>query len=160
MNTTSDGFDLRLHVGTIEPYFMVKKGIFRYRVEGNSVERVQPIVINGRGFVDAWLQAPWTDAKKWTSAESIELAEKAHAHFAKDHTNVSYEYGPVRSCTMKDSYEVEIDREPGGPTFYMIKSGINSFTLTAVSKKLTDAAVAPTSCKSTNRERPSTRSHP
>ena len=133
-----DGFELRVDVGTIESYVMVKKGIFRYQINGDTVERLQPIAMNGRDFVDEWLQAPWIDAKKWSAAESLPALEKIHKEFTKSRTTenqfVGYEYGPVRSCTLKGRYQVEIDADPGRPMFFAIEQGTNSFTLLNLAK--------------------------
>ncbi|HEV2618868.1 MAG TPA: hypothetical protein VGU23_02905, partial [Acidobacteriaceae bacterium] len=73
-----DGFELRLDVSTIELEQVIRKGVFRYRVEGDSVMRVQPIAIDGRGFVDVWLQAPWSDAQRWSVAEGLPTFAKVH----------------------------------------------------------------------------------
>jgi hypothetical protein len=133
MTAKEDGFELRLDVGTIESDAMVRKGIFRYRVVGNSVERLQPIAVNGRDFVDGWLQASWKEAKKWGVTERLPEFEKVHEDFARDRASkewkIAYSYGPVRACTAKGRYEVAIDADPGGQMFFEIQQGRNSFTL-------------------------------
>jgi hypothetical protein len=131
MTARADGFDFRADVGTIETEQLVRKGIFRYRVEGDTVERVQPIAVDGRGFVDAWLQAPWSEAKQWSLAEGLAGFEKVHEAFARGRkdSSVGYNYGPVRGCLMQGRYEVEMDATPGGPQFYAIKQGQNGYTM-------------------------------
>jgi len=126
-----NGFELRLDVGTIESEQMVRKGVFRYVVDGDTVRRVGPIAVDGRGFVDEWLQLPWSEAKQWSVPEGLEGFEKAHEAFARGHkdASVTYSYGPVRACLMKGQYEVEIDAEPGGKQFYDIREGTNGYTL-------------------------------
>ena len=129
--TRADGFELRADVGTIETEQMTRKGVFRYKVSGDTVERVQPIAVDGRGFVDAWLQAPWSEAKRWSVAEGAAGFEKVHEAFARGRkdASVTYSYGPVRACSVKGRYEVEIDAEPGGPQFYAIEQGQNGYTM-------------------------------
>jgi hypothetical protein len=126
-----NGFELRLDVGTIETEQMVRKGVFRYAVDGDTVRRVQPIAIDGRGFVDAWLQAPWSEAKDWSLPEGLAGFEAAHEAFERGRKDacVAYSYGPVRACTMKGQYEVEIDADPGGKQFFEIREGTNGYTL-------------------------------
>jgi hypothetical protein len=125
------GFELRAEVSTIDLDQLVRKGIFRYDVAGGTVRRVQPIAVDGRGFVDAWLQAPWSEAKDWSLPEGLAGFEKAHEAFARSRKdgNVTYSYGPVRSCLMKGQYEVEIDADPGGPQFYAIREAQNGYTM-------------------------------
>jgi len=126
-----NGFELRLDVGTIESEQMTRKGVFRYVVDGDTVRRVGPIAVDGRGFVDEWLQLPWSEAKQWSVAEGSEGFEKAHEAFARGRkdASVTYSYGPVRACLMKGQYEVEIDAEPGGKQFYDIREGPNGYTM-------------------------------
>ena len=126
-----NGFELRLDVGTIESEQMTRKGVFRYVVDGDTVRRVAPIAVDGRGFVDAWLQSPWSEAKQWSVPEGLEGFEKAHEAFARGHkdASVTYSYGPMRACLMKGQYEVEIDAEPGGKQFYDIREGPNGYTM-------------------------------
>ncbi len=126
-----DGFELRVDVGTIETEQMVRKGIFRYRVDGDRVERVAPIAVDGRGFVDAWLQAPWSEAQRWSLPEGAAGFEQAHAAFEKGAKDaaVTYAYGPVRACLVKDRYEVEMDAKPGGAQFYAIEERPGGYIL-------------------------------
>jgi len=127
----TNGFELRVDVFTIEVEQIVRKGVFRYVVDGDTVQRVGPIAVDGRGFVDEWLQLPWSEAKQWSIAEGAEGFEKAHETFAQGHkdASVTYSYGPVRGCLMKGQYEVEIDAEPGGKQFYDIREEPNGYTL-------------------------------
>ena len=126
-----NGFELRAEVSTIETAEIERKGIFRYQVDGDTVRRVQPIAMDGRGFVDEWLQAPWSEAKEWSLPEGLAGFQKAHEAFERGRkdVSVSYSYGPVRACLMKGQYEVEIDADPGGPQFYAIREGQNGYTL-------------------------------
>jgi hypothetical protein len=131
MTLRGNGFELRAEVSTIELEQLVRKGIFRYDIDGDTAQRVQPIAVDGRGFVDAWLQAPWSEAKDWSLPEGLAGFEKAHEAFARSRkdSSVTYNYGPVRSCLMKGLYEVEIDADPGGPQFYAIREAPNGYTM-------------------------------
>ncbi len=131
LSARPDGFELRLDVGTIESEQMVRKGVLRYKVDGDRVERIAPIAVDGRGFVDAWLQAPWSEAKQWSAVAGAMQFTAVHAEFEQGHNDasVTYSYGPVRSCFDKSRYEVEIDATPGGPEFYAIQEGSGGYTL-------------------------------
>jgi hypothetical protein len=126
-----NGFELRAEVVTIETDQVFRKGVYRYAVDGDTVRRVQPIAVDGRGFVDAWLQAPWNDAKEWSLPEGLAGFQKAHDAFERGRkdANTTYSYGPVRACLMKGQYEVEIDADPGGRQFYAIREGQNGYML-------------------------------
>lgn len=123
MMARPEGFELRAQVGTIETDQLTRRGVFRYKVSGDAVERIQPIAVDGRGFVDAWLEAPWSSAKNWSAAEGLAGFERAHEAFTKAHNagSVTYTYGPVRACSTKGRFEVEMNADPGGPQFYAIQ---------------------------------------
>ena len=67
MKQTTDGFELRMEVYTPDTTLITRPGIYRYRVTATEFERVQPIALNGRDFVDEWLQSPWSDSKNWSA---------------------------------------------------------------------------------------------
>lgn len=54
-----------------------------------------------------------------------------------------YSYGPVRACSMKGQYEVEIDADPDGKQFYAIREGQNSYTLVNFSTKQDERCSGP-----------------
>jgi hypothetical protein len=57
-----DGFDLRLEVGMLDVDIMTRRGVYRYRTTGKKIERIQPIAMNGRDFIDEWVKVKWSDA--------------------------------------------------------------------------------------------------
>src|SRR5579871_732803 len=47
-----DGFELRMQVNSLDLDLLTRRGIYRFQLIGNRLERIQPIAINGRDFVD------------------------------------------------------------------------------------------------------------
>lgn len=141
------GFDLRLQGGTIEGDVMTRMTIYRYRWNGTTMQREQPVAMNGRDFVDEWIQAPWTDAATWTK-QSRQLHELHEAYNTArnapydEKKSIIYGYGSVLACQDdKNHFQVEIDHsKPGGvdtdiPEYFQIEQGKNSFTLLDASSK-------------------------
>jgi hypothetical protein len=104
--------------------------------------RVQPIAMNGRDFVDEWLESPWDDASRWSAAAGLAPLQQVHEKIAAlrnaDDSPLLI-FGPVRGCTdSKAHYQVELDEEwvddkgnsrSGSPTYFQIEEGKNSFTM-------------------------------
>ena len=146
MRQTPDGFALRLDINTIETGVLFRLAIYRYRVQGGTVERVQPIANNGRDFVDGWLQSPWVDAAKWSSQDSIASLQMEHKRFAdsrKPDDSPMLSYGPVTRCSdSKAHFQMELVAErwdgkaahPLPSTYFQIQQGANSFTMLSASE--------------------------
>jgi len=149
MKSTPDGFQLRLEVGTVESDIMTRVGIFRYRVVGGQVERIQPVANNGRDFVDQWLQVPWSEAVKWSDSTFATSLQKEHDtvyEWSKTTTgdSPSLSYGPVVGCSdRKDHFQMTLfavkllnQRQiPVSTTYFQIEQGKNSFTMLSASQK-------------------------
>jgi hypothetical protein len=129
------GFELRLETGQLDLEYMTRLGIYRYRVIGDSLQRVQPIALNGKDFVDEWLQSNWSDAVRWSATTHLGDLQKTHAEDAKriapkSGDDAVLSYGPVLPCSGDPKhFQVEFDRDPGKPTYFQIEQGDNSFTM-------------------------------
>lgn len=138
-----DGFELRVEIGMRDMDVMTRTGIFRYKIDGNQVTRVQPVSMNGRDFVDQWLQSKWPEASAWSDPQALPALEQAHRQLlalldAKDDP-ASATFGAVRGCSNdRDTYQVQLDLATGKSQdkteshYFLVRSGANSFTLQAV----------------------------
>jgi len=142
MNAEPGGFELRMTGNSIDVNTIMRPVIYRFQLQGSQLIRVQPIALNGRDFVDEWLESPWDDASRWSAAAGSAPLQQVHEKIAAlRNTDDSplLTFGPVRSCTdAKAHYQVELDEErvddkgnsrPGSPTYFQIEEGKNSFTM-------------------------------
>jgi hypothetical protein len=145
-----DGFQIRLQTGMIDADIMTRIGIYRYRVSGAEVERVQPIANNGRDFVDEWLESPWDESARWSAPANLESLKAVHAKIEAERGPNAEDsplrtYGPVRACSdAKSHFQVELDAEfidskgkstPDKSTYFQIQEGNNSFTLLSTAEQ-------------------------
>lgn len=138
MKTKPDGFELRVNKGCLDQAIMTKRGIYRYRMSDGKIQRVQPIAMNGRDFVDEWLQLDWTEAQSWSASDDLASLQAAHLRLnQRDKKAASLlSYGPVHPCTSDAKIlQVEVDQDPGGQMYFLIKQGENSFTVISASDK-------------------------
>lgn len=133
----ADGFELRTTVGSLDSDVMTRPGIFRYRVDGDAVQRVQPAAANGRDFVDEWLKVDDALAREWSEPAAAAAALKARQAFNAESKvpDIGFAYGPVRGCSdSKDRFQVELDLTgKGGETvarrYASIRQERNGFTM-------------------------------
>ena len=145
-----DGFELRTNVNSLDTGLLTRRGIYRFRIADNRLERIQPIAMNGRDFVDEWLEVKWPDAQRWSDAASIASLEKEHSRIRALHELQTKEivllsYGPVRPCSDNPKhFQVELDLSPGPASYFQIQQGNNSFVM------LSAAAQPDPGCKGAN----------
>jgi hypothetical protein len=142
-----DGFQIRVQTGMIDPDIKTRVVIYRYRVSGTEIKRVQPIANNGRDFVDEWLDSPWEESALWSATENLEELKATHTRIEADRSSSAENsslrtYGPVRACSdARMHFQVELNAEfvsegksiPDGSTYFQIQEGKNSFTLLSAS---------------------------
>ncbi|RQS02565.1 hypothetical protein DIE07_34100 [Burkholderia sp. Bp9002] len=133
----ADGFELRTTVGSLDSDVMTRPGIFRYRIDGDTVHRVQPVAANGRDFVDEWLKTDDALAREWSEPVATAATLKARQAFTAQTKapDTGFAYGPVRGCAdSKDRYQVELDLTgKNGETvtkrYALIRQERNGFTM-------------------------------
>ncbi len=127
-----DGFEFRDEEGSMDSDVMTRTGVYRFRLANDRLERVQPIALNGRDFVDEWLQAPWSDAKRWSDEANLDSLAKEKTFFDRKNNSgrPMLSFGAVRSCSDDlKHFQVELDLDPGPTHYFQIKQGENSFTM-------------------------------
>lgn len=140
-NPVADGFEMRAQVASLDSDLMQRLGIFRFRVDGGEVSRVQPAANNGRDFVDEWLQIDEPLARAWSDpgAAAQAVAERARFLATSKKESLGVSYGAVRSCSDHAArYQVELELATdtpaqAAPHFAVIQQAHNGFTLMSFS---------------------------
>jgi len=161
MKPSPNGFQLRMTGNSLDMDIVMRPVIYRYQFAEGQLLRVQPIAVNGRDFVDEWLQSPWHESASWSAASNIAQLEAMHKSLetpsngpspnAADLPNLNY--GPVRGCTDSPAhFQVELDESWWAnqqlshqkQIYFQIEQGRNAFTMLSVS------AVADSHCTGAN----------
>jgi hypothetical protein len=137
LKSKSDGFEFRVRDPSMDFDFN-RTEIYRYQLVGRDVKRVQPVAMNGRDFVDVWLQSAWNEAAAWTAKGNADNLKTEHATFEKWRDpkmgGTIFSFRSVRGCSDDPKrFQVELNSDPGGPTYFVIRQGENSFTMLSAS---------------------------
>lgn len=103
-----DGFELRASVHSLDTDILTRTGIYRYQVKGDKVNRIQPIALHGRDFVDEWLALNKETASELTESKNREALMSIHTKF---YDRYGY-FGAVRKCYGKQEqglFQVEMN---------------------------------------------------
>lgn len=172
LRVSGDTFELRLHADEME--FDPDSGyerlvIYRYRVSGGDVTRLEPVAAHARGFVDEWLSMPFTEALDQSDSSQTDVLRSVHKQYETSHAESSDEYtswhsGPMQACSAKGRFQVEMDTEhnrmvpgkPGGettpgPTYYFQLQQDNGYRLLAITKKPDPTCTGPDLMQKTSR---------
>ena len=140
LKSRPDGFELRVQKGMLDMDIMTRIGVYRYSLNDDELRREQPIALNGRDFVDEWLQVGWDDAARWSDANARQQLKSEHDRIARERDPKTtkdrpmLEYGAVRGCSGDPKlFQVELGETPGEPTYFLIRQGSNAFTMMGAS---------------------------
>jgi hypothetical protein len=128
LKASGDTFELRLHADEmsfdIETAFE-RTVIYRYRISGTTVTRLEPIATTGRGFVEEWLSMPCPEAEDQSLTTHSEALQRIHHQYETSYPKDSIIYtswtaGPLRSCATAGQFQVVFDAQltkmvPGKP---------------------------------------------
>jgi len=85
---------------SIDSGIMVRKHILHYKLDRGTVERIPPVALSVRDFVDEWLTRPWTEVAKWSDSDLETWHKKLHKDI------VSGEFDTVRRCAKPGESQV------------------------------------------------------
>lgn len=137
LKTSPQEFEVRAEVGMLDTDTMTRKGIYRYRIAGENIARIQPAAMNGRDFVDEWLQIDDETASRWSLPG---LATDVHQLLQERYGS----YGAVRRCQGEaERYQVAMTLDarsasdtlaatPEQETFFIIQPIANGFMMESV----------------------------
>jgi hypothetical protein len=135
------GFELRLTTGSIDLDRMTRRAIYSYRLVDGTVRRVQPVALNGGDFVDEWLNTDWDEAEQWSAQQNVQSLREVHANIERlikpsAQNWPSFTYRAVRACSGDPSrFQIELDQDPGVPTYFQIREGKNFFEMLYASRQ-------------------------
>jgi hypothetical protein len=149
LRSSGNTFELRLNRTCMDSMAFERRAIYRYRVDDDQhIERMGPIAINARGFVEEWLSSPWSESRNLSVTENTPVLEKVHSGFdlpfKPDYSQfVAHTYGPVTSCSVAGVFQVQIDStletavpgKPGGDSkplaslYFHVREGKDGYVM-------------------------------
>jgi hypothetical protein len=114
---SGDTFELRLNADCMSfdaGNCFERRVIYRYALDSKDhLNRVNPLGLNARGFVEEWLSAPWSESQGFSAAGSADALQEIHDQFDQsqksDEEYISHSLGPVRTCASPGVFQVQIN---------------------------------------------------
>jgi len=93
--------------------------VLHYMLRPDKVERIGPIALSPRDFVDAWLNQPWEESRRWTERAGLEALKAVHARGTEGHD----QFQPTRRCRSADLWQVGLGAQDGkaAPIYFLVR---------------------------------------
>lgn len=93
------------------------EAVVSYRIHGNTLTRVDPVARSPQAYVLEWLDAPWSDSRRWIEPKEVAKLAPWHRKLKSGHLHV--EYPTTNACRDRGSWQVtfDLDRDDGTPGF-------------------------------------------
>jgi hypothetical protein len=113
-----------------------RQAIYHYKVDQDSIRRVDPIALSPRDFVEEWIKNPWNEIVNWSRSDALR----------KQHENLGDAFGefsPTMHCTTPDLWQVTLNatlqKKDSGkevPMYFLVRwQPPYHFTMTNISTK-------------------------
>jgi hypothetical protein len=123
-------FDLRFHAASIDGGVHNRVWIRDFSVHGNIVQRIPPVAVSPRDFVDEWIVSSWKDALTWSASTDLDGLRRAH-----DRAHVRHgEFDSVRKCSDgPERYQIAVTIGDGAQLqYFQVTGNQNNYKMKAV----------------------------
>jgi hypothetical protein len=130
-------YEIRFHSRNIDDHHPSRIWIRRFNIVDNTVERIPPVALSQRDFVDEWIQSTWEDAESWTEPDVQPRTRAVHKRLSRVFSihNVLY-YSAVSRCADRDDhYQVGVvvhRNDPESAHYFFSVVGQTDYRLTNV----------------------------
>ncbi len=136
VSVTRDSADFRFHAESIDDGVHNRLWIRHFHVTGDTVERMQPVAVSPRDFVDAWIVSPWSDAEDWSLATQMTALHAAHEIAQGEKKDEGFEFSAVQRCTDgPDRYQITLaPMDESKPSYFQVRGTPAAFTMLSVDR--------------------------
>lgn len=138
---TADALD-EFTVGSLDSGVHSYEAIRHYAIDGNRVERIDPIALSPTAFTEEWLKYPWAESAAWTAPQRRDALRPWHARFHADYISGDYIDQPQRCRETPDLWQVGIDfrdvqadKSIGAAYFFIVWQPPYHFEMTDIAAK-------------------------
>jgi len=102
---------------SIDGGVLTRETILHYSLTPDKVERIDPVALSPRDFVEEWLAEPWEQSQLHSNPSALDFLKKAHQDAGRD------EFQPTRSCRTPEVWQVGLESIDGkkAPVYYFVR---------------------------------------
>jgi hypothetical protein len=115
-SVSHDDILLEYSVQSIDGGVHNREEVRRYKIAGDHAERMDPLALGPRDFVDEWLTHEWREAAFWSESEHRPSMRDTHKKLHKDPTFGEFIYPTTHCPSTPDLWQVGVDlSDPPAP---------------------------------------------
>jgi len=105
-------------VGSFDLGVFAREAVLHYLLTPDRAERIDPVALSPRGFVDEWLAEPWEESRLRSQPSALATLRQAHDDSGRDEFIL-----PTRHCRTPDLWQVGLEPTEGkkGPAYYLVR---------------------------------------
>jgi hypothetical protein len=105
-------------VGSIDLGVFGREAVLHYSLTTDRAERIDPVALSPRDFVDEWLAEPWELSRLRSQPSALAALRQAHHDSGRDEF-----IQPTRHCRTPDLWQVGLGSTEGkkGPIYYLVR---------------------------------------
>jgi hypothetical protein len=144
MRLTADDFLVQFQGGSIDAALFTRPHLLHYRIlPGDRLERIGPLALGPRDFVEEWLTSAWPDARRWIDPRA-DAGERMRLQQVARHRDWLGEFdGPAKACRSDGAlWQVGFTKDPATtgpsdpPSYFKVRwRAPYRFTLVATSRR-------------------------
>jgi hypothetical protein len=97
---------------------LAREVVLHYRIQGDTVRRIDPVALSPRGFVEEWIATGWREAANWSEGANRPRLRDWHQ---QKHPAGEFGY-PTHHCVQRpDLWQVSIEAESGAATYFLVR---------------------------------------
>lgn len=140
-SVTFDDVVVEFRVGSIDGAVHNRAAVGHYKMRGDKLERVGPVALSPRDFVDEWLTHFWTESLAWSESSSRAVLSDWHKKLNTDHVSGEFLAPTMHCTTIPDLWQVgvefNVEKSPEDIYFIVRWKPPYSFTMVGISTKET-----------------------
>jgi hypothetical protein len=106
----------------------VRKYVLHYKLDGDTVRRIEPIALTPQDFVEEWLTRTWNEIAEWSEPQLAEWHKKLH----KD--QVHGDFDAVRRCVDPGQWQASLSLDGKTRYFLVLDRGDYRYRMLRVSQ--------------------------
>ncbi len=100
---------------------LLRQTVQHFHIDGDRVERIAPLALSPRDFVDEWLNRPWSVSVAWSEAAARTMLQPWHRRLHSDSPNGEFAEDTLHCPGTPDRWQVGITLDGQSEKYFLVR---------------------------------------